>query len=280
MKGMKRLWQAAGTVASVLRSDLLEKAVDVGLRSLFVGFETLNPENLRAQRKLQNLGRDYGAALRRLHDLGVMVNGSFVFGMDDDDETVFRRTVEWAVDHGLETATFHVLTPYPGTALYTRMRAAGRILHDDWDRYDTRHAVYRPARMSAERLEAGYRWAYREFYRWHSILRGAATQDSLSGAARHLAYAGGWKKMEPVWDWIIRTKRVAALRPMLEAVLAGFGRYGTPSRRPAGSTRPHPTVPPISGTRPLDAPALPDAMSPAARTRLRAASVSPEGAGV
>ena len=70
----------------------------------------------------QNLHRDYGAAIRRLHDLGVMVNGSFVFGMDGDDASVFDRTVEWAIEQGIETATFHILTPYPGTALYDRMR--------------------------------------------------------------------------------------------------------------------------------------------------------------
>ena len=154
MRGMGRLWQAAGTVQSVLRPRLLEKAVACGLRSLFVGFETLSPENLREQRKQQNLGRDYGAAIRRLHDLGVMVNGSFVFGMDDDDDGVFERTVEWAVGQGIETATFHILTPYPGTALYERMLKAGRMLHTDWDLYDTRHAVYRPARMTPEKLGA------------------------------------------------------------------------------------------------------------------------------
>ena len=90
MRGMGRLWQAAGTVQSVLRPGLLEKAVACGLRSLFVGFETLNPAALRAQRKVQNLHRDYGAAIRRLHDLGVMVNGSFVFGMDEDDAVRLR----------------------------------------------------------------------------------------------------------------------------------------------------------------------------------------------
>ena len=127
MAGMGRLWQAAGTVQSVLKPGLLEKAVDAGLRSLFVGFETLNPQSLREQRKYQNLHRDYNAAVRRLHDLGVMVNGSFVFGMDHDDETVFDRTVDWAIEQGIETATFHILTPYPGTALYERMHAAGRI---------------------------------------------------------------------------------------------------------------------------------------------------------
>ena len=123
MRGMKRVWQAAGTVQSVLRPGLLEKAAAAGLRSLFVGFETLDADNLREQGKLQNLHRDYDAAIRRLHDNGVMVNGSFVVGMDGDDASVFDRTVAWAVGRGIETATFHILTPYPGTALHDRMRA-------------------------------------------------------------------------------------------------------------------------------------------------------------
>src|SRR5436190_16933814 len=106
MRGMGRLWQAAGTVNSVLAPRLLEKAVESGLRSLFVGFETLNRNNLLEQNKYQNLDRDYSAAIRRLHEAGVMINGSFVFGMDDDDLTVFDRTVEWAIEQGIETATF------------------------------------------------------------------------------------------------------------------------------------------------------------------------------
>ena len=133
MRGMGRLWQAAGTVNSILTPGLLEKAVACGLRSLFVGFETTDAANLKEQRKFQNLRRDYGAAIRRLHGLGVMVNGSFVFGMDHDDESVFARTVEWAVRQGIETATFHILTPYPGTALYDRMLAQRRILHWRWE---------------------------------------------------------------------------------------------------------------------------------------------------
>ena len=225
MKGMNRLWQAAATVQSVLRPGLLEKAVEAGLRSLFVGFETLSSDNLREQSKLQNLGRDYEAAIRRLHDLGVMVNGSFVFGMDGDDESVFDRTVGWAVGQGIETATFHILTPYPGTELYARMRSAGRIVHSDWDLYDTRHVVYRPARISPERLEEGYWRAYKDFYRWGNILRGAATKPTLLDGARHAAYAGGWKKLEPMWDRVIRAKRASSLLPVLENVLAGFGKH-------------------------------------------------------
>jgi radical SAM superfamily enzyme YgiQ (UPF0313 family) len=246
MRGMGRLWQAAGTVNAVLAPDLLEKAVASGLRSLFVGFETLDQANLLEQHKVQNLRRDYAAAVRRLHDLGVMINGSFVFGMDGDDGSVFERTVDWAATQGIETATFHILTPYPGTALYRRMADQGRLLTSDWDLYDTRHTVFRPARMTPAQLEHGYRWAYREFYRWRSIARGAmAHQDVLSGL-RHAAYAAGWKKFEPLWDLVIRARRAGTMLPALEAILSEFGR-----RAPGRST------PDGGGTPATDAPAAP-----------------------
>ncbi|MBI5842168.1 MAG: cobalamin B12-binding domain-containing protein [Chloroflexi bacterium] len=222
MRGMGRLWQAAGTVQSTLRPGLLEKAVISGLRSLFVGFETLNPTNLMQQHKYQNLNRDYSTAIRRLHDLGVMVNASFVFGMDDDDESVFDRTVEWAVQQGIETSTFHILTPYPGTALHKRMQETGRVTTQNWDLYDTRHAIIQHPHMSAETLEAGYWRAYCDFYRWKNILLSSRAHEGMTDQLRHLAYAGGWKKFEPVWDWVIRAKRVANFLPVLEKVLAGF----------------------------------------------------------
>ncbi len=225
MKGMGRLWQAAATVQSILLPGILEAAVDSGLRSLFVGFETLNPKNLLDQQKYQNLNRDYGKVIRRLHDLGVMVNGSFVFGMDGDADTVFDHTVEWAIEQGIETATFHILTPYPGTALHKRMVTQNRILHNNWDDYDTRHVVYRPSQMTAKTLEAGYWRAYRDFYRWGSILKSATNKCSLKGKLRHISYAGGWKKFEPIWDLVLRARKVNNLLPLLEAILGGYGQH-------------------------------------------------------
>jgi radical SAM superfamily enzyme YgiQ (UPF0313 family) len=243
MRGMRRLWQAAGTVNAVLAPGLLERAVESGLRSLFVGFETLNPANLTEQRKYQNLRRDYAAAIRRLHGLGVMINGSFVFGMDGDDASVFARTVEWAVDHGIETATFHILTPYPSTALYRRIAGQGRLTTHDWDLYDTRHAVFQPARMSSDELERGYHWAYQEFYRWRSILRGAAAHDGAATSLRHLAYASGWKKFEPLWDLVIRAKRTAWMLPVLESILSEFGqRSELPSTATPNAGTPDPSA--------------------------------------
>ncbi len=225
MRGMRRVWQAASTVQAILKPGLLEKAAESGLRSLFVGFETLSEVNLRAQSKSQNLNRDYSQAVRRAHDLGVMINGSFVFGMDDDEADVFARTVEWAVGQGIETATFHLLTPYPSTELHTRLNAQNRILHNNWNLYDTRHAVFTPAHMSGVTLEAGYRRAYRDFYSWSSIVRGALAKSEWRDRLRHLAYAGGWKKCEWIWDLLIRTKRVLGVLPLLETVLESFGRH-------------------------------------------------------
>jgi len=220
MRGMGRLFQGAATVDSILRGDIAERAADAGLRSLFVGFETLAASNLVESNKRQNIGRDYAAVAKRLHDLGIMINGSFVFGMDDDDETVFERTVEWGIEHGLTTATYHIQTPYPGTRLFARMEGDGRITTRDWDLYDTRHVVYRPARLTPTALKDGYDRAYRDFYRWSSIARGARSHDSVKHQAKHFFYAAGWKKFEPLWDMVIRAKRLAVMTPLLEGVLA------------------------------------------------------------
>jgi radical SAM superfamily enzyme YgiQ (UPF0313 family) len=220
MRGMDRLFQGAATVDSILQGDVIERAAEAGLRSLFVGFETLTPTNLARSNKRQNLGRDYRAVTDRLHSLGIMINGSFVFGMDDDDEDVFRRTVDWAVEQGITTATFHIQTPYPGTKLFARMEQEGRIVSRNWDLYDTRHVVYRPARLQPEALKEGYDWAYREFYRWPSIARAAWAHGTLKHQAKHFFYAAGWKKFEPLWDSIIRLRQLRCMTPVLEAVLS------------------------------------------------------------
>jgi len=234
MRGMGRLFQGAATVDSILRGDLVERAAAAGLRSLFVGFETLTPGNLAHSNKRQNLGRDYSAVTSRLHDLGIMINGSFVFGMDDDGEDVFRRTVDWAIEQGITTATFHIQTPYPGTRLFARTEAAGRLLTRDWDRYDTRHVVYRPARLTPEALKTGYDWAYREFYRWSSIAKASLAHGTLKHQAKHFFYAAGWKKFEPLWDMVIRAKQLGAMTPVLEGVLSKVTRADQNSRAHSG----------------------------------------------
>ena len=257
---------------SVLRPGLLEKAADCGLRSLFVGFETLEPGQpagaAQGAEPASATSRPppYDAAIRRLHDLGVMVNASFVFGMDDDDETVFERTVDWAVAQGIETATFHILTPYPGTALHAA--PGGRGPHHDPRLGPLRHA---PRRLPPGQDDRAERWrpatgsAYRDFYSWRSIARarlGAAGRARTAAAPR---LHGGWKKLEPLWDLAIRSGHVQRFLPLLEAILTDFGADGG---RGAATLRPRPVT---SGATPAEPARPPEVATTRAARRLPSA---------
>ena len=220
MKGMNRVFQAAATVDSILRGNLIEKAADAGLRSLFVGFETFSPANLKQSNKKQNLHKDYIAAVNRLHTLGIMINGSFVFGLDDDDKDVFKRTVDWATNHSITTSTFHILTPYPGTALFKDLEKQGRITTRNWDMYDTRNVVYATRSLLPHELKEGYHWAYREFYKWSNIFKASLNHDSHKHKLKHLLYSGGWKKFEPLWNFVIKSRNLNQMLPLLESLLS------------------------------------------------------------
>jgi len=241
MRGMGRVFQGAATVDSILRDDTIEEAAAAGLRSLFVGFETLSTASLAGAGKRQNLNRSYRDVVRRLDSLGIMINGSFVFGLDGDDRDVFKRTVDWAIESGLTTSTFHILTPYPGTALFTEMEAQGRIETRNWDLYDTRHVVYRPSCMPPEELKRGYDWAYEAFYRWRSIFAASSAHESVKHRLKHFFYSAGWKKFERAWDLVIRIKQLSQMRPILEAVLAPVGTSSRESAPgPSNNTLLHP----------------------------------------
>jgi radical SAM superfamily enzyme YgiQ (UPF0313 family) len=235
MKGMNRVFQGAATVDSILRGNLIEKAAEAGLRSLFVGFETFSRQNLKQSNKKQNLEKDYVKAVNRLHSLGIMINGSFVFGLDDDDKDVFKRTVDWGVKHSITTSTYHVLTPYPGTELFKAMERQRRIVTKNWDLYDTRKVVYQTVGLTAEELENGYWWAYKEFYKWNNIFKASVQHESNLHKLKHFFYAGGWKKFEPVWNLLIKTKNLNNTLPALESVLSkiNFKRKNTALRAPS-----------------------------------------------
>lgn len=220
MRGMNRIFQGAATIDSILRGNLVEKAAEAGLRSLFVGFETFSPANLKQSNKKQNLEKDYTRAVNRLHSLGVMINGSFVFGLDDDDKDVFKRTVEWGVRHGITTSTYHILTPYPGTRLFKKMEVDHRILTRNWDLYDTRNVVYKTAALTSEELKQGYNWSYEEFYSWTNIFKSSFLHDSHKHKLKHLFYTGGWKKFEPIWNLLIKANKLNNMLPVLESLLS------------------------------------------------------------
>ena len=171
---------------------------------------------MRGNNKLVNAATDYAEVCRRFHDAGIMINGSFVFGFDCDGPDVFDRTLEFTVENKILTASFHVLTPLPGTRAFARLEAEGRILHRNWTLYDTYHAVFRPRRMTPEQLEAGYSHAKRQFATCGSILRRSL---GLPGALKRIAYNVAWMKIDPLWVAIIRAGLMPFATRIFERVL-------------------------------------------------------------
>ncbi len=164
-------WHTAVSADIGRHEDILDLMAESGCKSLFIGFESINEKNLRACKKRQNSVEEYAATIRKIHDREIMVNASLVFGFDSDGPGVFRETLEWLVSQKAETMTSHILTPYPGTRLYKRLLEENRIIDFDLSHYNTSRAVFQPAGMSAEELEAGYAWIYREFYSLRRIVQ-------------------------------------------------------------------------------------------------------------
>ena len=171
LKPMGIKWNAAVSANVVELPGMLDLMKESGCQGLFIGFESLNPQSIASANKGQNVIWRYEYLIEEIHRRGIMINASFVFGLDDDDPSTFRRTAEWIMKQKIETVTSHILTPYPGTAQYRRMEESGQITDYDQRHYTTSNVVYTPSRMTAEQLRQGYLWIYREIYSWKGIFR-------------------------------------------------------------------------------------------------------------
>lgn len=148
---------------------LMTAAKDSGCVAMFIGIESISQTNLNEVNKRINHVDEYVEAIKKIHDHGIAINAGMILGMDHDDESVFERTLEFLEKTKIEYATFHILTPVPGTPLYRRMEADGRIIDRDWSKYNGGYTVFRPKLMSPEALEEGYYWTYHQFYSMRSI---------------------------------------------------------------------------------------------------------------
>jgi radical SAM superfamily enzyme YgiQ (UPF0313 family) len=182
-------WYCAATLAFAADPAAVARAAACGCRGVLIGFESLSDASLAGAGKSFNRGRDYAAVVRLLHDHGIMVLGCFVFGLDGDDPLVFERTVELAGRAGIDLVRYAIATPLPGTRWHAALAAAGRIVTDDWELYDTEHVVFRPAGMTPEQLYRGHAEAYKATYRAGAMLRRAvAGIPGLQSLAGNLAF--------------------------------------------------------------------------------------------
>jgi radical SAM superfamily enzyme YgiQ (UPF0313 family) len=206
----RRQWLGMTSIMVGEDEEMLDLMARSGCRSLFLGLESIVPESLGEVHKRCNQVDTYLRNIQRIHQRRIMINGSFVFGFDHDDASVFDRTVQFGIEARLETATFTVLTPYPGTTLYKRLEAEGRIVDRDWSHYDTTRVVYRPAQLTAEELEAGYFRAYEQFYRWPAIFERCRWGEA--GFEKRLFLNIAYKRVEPLYGALGRLAPVGWLR--------------------------------------------------------------------
>lgn len=171
MKALHIKWGCQSTLFLGDDPEMVKLAAESGCVSVFVGMESISEDSLDETNKGFNQVRKFEDQIRMFHDHGIMVNPGIVFGFDNDDESVFESTLNFLIRNGVELAYFNVLTPLPGTALHERYEREGRIFDRDWAKYDGKHVVFHPKRMTPDQLQEGFYWANHHFYSWGSIWR-------------------------------------------------------------------------------------------------------------
>jgi radical SAM superfamily enzyme YgiQ (UPF0313 family) len=168
----KKKWFGQASLTGLKKVENVELLAKSGCISLFIGFETLSKENLMRSQKFQNDPSEYREIIESLHRYGIAICGSFVFGFDEDDPSVFEETVSFAIQTKLFSAVFSLLTPYPETDFYHRVKEEGRLVEDRWwllERPEESAPYFIPKKMSGEALRLGWKRAWKEFYSFPSI---------------------------------------------------------------------------------------------------------------
>jgi radical SAM superfamily enzyme YgiQ (UPF0313 family) len=209
LRPLNRIWSAAVTLDVTDDPSLVREMALAGCTGVFVGFESLADANLAQAHKRTPRAEEYARRIGVFHDHGIQVNGSFVLGFDEDRKDCFASLAEWIERNHLECSTFHILTPYPGTPLFRQMESAGRLLHRNWDLYDTAHAVFRPKHMTPEELELGYDWLYRRLFSLSSIWRRRPGEWAAVGP--YLAMSILYKRSNRLWRFLIKRHLVHAV---------------------------------------------------------------------
>lgn len=206
MRPLRKIWSAAVTLDVTDDPSTVREMALAGCTGVFVGFESLSDANLKHAKKRTPRTEEYSRRVKIFHEHGIQVNGSFVLGFDEDRRDVFSLTADWIEANRLECATFHILTPYPGTPLFRQMESEGRLLHRDWSKYDTAHVVFRPRHMSPEELMHGYSWLYQRLFSAASIWE--RRPEDFRAVLPYLAMSYLYKRSNRFWHLLIKTNMV------------------------------------------------------------------------
>jgi radical SAM superfamily enzyme YgiQ (UPF0313 family) len=168
----RKWWSSQASIHAGRDEHFLEAAARSGCKQLFLGLESVSQQSMREVKKGFNHVDEYFLVIERIHSYGIAVQAGIVFGFDHDTPGIFEETLDFLEEAGVQNATFNILTPFPGTELFRRLEAEGRILTRDWRKYNSRaDVVYQPRQMSAAELLAGFRYANQRFYALPSLAK-------------------------------------------------------------------------------------------------------------
>lgn len=168
----RKWWSSQASLQAGRDDEFLEAAAQSGCKQLFLGLESISQQSMVEVNKRFNRVEEYFQIIERIHSHGIAVQVGIVFGFDHDTPEIFKATLDFLEEAGVQNATFNILTPFPGTPLFRRMEAEGRILTCDWRRYNSRaDVVYQPKQMSVAELLAGFQYANERFYSLPSIAK-------------------------------------------------------------------------------------------------------------
>jgi radical SAM superfamily enzyme YgiQ (UPF0313 family) len=193
----RKWWSSQASIHAGRDDEFLEAAAQSGCKQLFLGLESISQQSMAGVNKGFNRVEDYFQIIEHIHSHGIAVQAGIVFGFDHDTPEIFKNTLDFLEEAGVQNATFNILTPFPGTPLFRRMEAEGRISSRDWRKYNSRRdVVYQPKQMSAEELLAGFQYANERFYSLPSITK-RLSQSPVQfwwTLPLNLAYGYRWRK--------------------------------------------------------------------------------------
>lgn len=189
---LKKIWMGLATSQVGIDDELVSLFSKSGCKGLLIGFEAVNQQSQKYIGKGVNKVDSYEELMKKLHHAGIIVQGCFAFGADNEDASVFERTVETVLRAKIDLPRYSILTPFPRTAYYAQLEAEGRITEHNWAMYDVEHCVFTPAQMTASQLESGTEWAWRETYRFASIAKRLApfTRSGWLSLPVNMGYKG------------------------------------------------------------------------------------------
>jgi len=172
LKKLDKRWLAQATITTLGKNEeYLKIAKEAGLFSWYVGFESISQKSIDETNKKVNKVDDYVSSIEKIKKYDMLIFGSFIFGFDNDTPDIFEKTYDAIKEWDIDVVDFHILTPFPGTALYERLKKEGRMLSEDWDKYDLANAVFQPKQMSPEELYKGTRWIAKKYYSISNIIK-------------------------------------------------------------------------------------------------------------